>query len=93
MSEHNTEIQIYNKYSGKSEEELENIIEQINQFENLHIDKEAHYQQKNDEFHDSERDFYELSTEFKKKPTVKKKEQINKLELKVGFASERNKTN
>lgn len=46
MSEHDTEIQIYNKYSGKSEEELENIIEQINQFENLHIDKEAHYQQK-----------------------------------------------
>ena len=46
MYEHDTEIQIYNKYSGKSEEELENIIEQINQFENLHINKEAHYQQK-----------------------------------------------
>ena len=43
MTEHDTEIEIYNKYISKTEEELETIIEQINKFETDYYDKESEY--------------------------------------------------
>ena len=66
MTEHDTEIEIYNKYINKTEEELETIIEQINKFETDYYDKESEYRNLYDKSDDIEVKIAELEDELKK---------------------------
>ena len=73
MTEHDTEIEIYNKYINKTEEELETIIEQINKFETDYYDKESEYRNLYDKSDDIEVKIAELEDELAKKKVPKEK--------------------
>ena len=73
MTEHDTEIEIYNKYINKTEEELETIIEQINKFETDYYDKESEYRNLYDKSDDIEVKIAELEDELVKKKMPKEK--------------------
>ena len=76
MTEHDTEIEIYNKYINKTEEELETIIEQINKFETDYYDKESEYRNLYDKSDDIEVKIAELEDELKKREVPNKKKKI-----------------
>ena len=73
MTEHDTEIEIYNKYINKTEEELETIIEQINKFETDYYDKESEYRNLYDKSDDIELKIAELQAELDKREVPNKK--------------------
>ena len=73
MTEHDTEIEIYNKYINKTEEELETIIEQINKFETDYYDKESEYRNLYDKSDDNEIKIAEFEDELAKKKVPKEK--------------------
>ena len=73
MTEHDTEIEIYNKYINKTEEELETIIEQINKFETDYCDKESEYRNLYDKCDDIEVKIADLQDELAKEKVPKKK--------------------
>ena len=76
MTEHDTEIEIYNKYINKTEEELETIIEQINKFETDYYDKESEYRNLYDKSDDIEVKIAELQAELEKREVPNKKKKI-----------------
>ena len=73
MTEHDTEIERYNKYINRTEEELETIIEQINKFETDYYDKESEYRNLYDKSDDIEVKIAELEDELKKREVPNKK--------------------
>ena len=76
MTEHDTEIEIYNKYINKTEEELETIIEQINKFETDYYDKESEYRNLYDKCDDIEVKIAELQAELEKRQVPNKKKNL-----------------
>ena len=76
MTEHDTEIQIYDTYINKTEKQLETIIEQINKFETDYYDKESEYRNLYDKCDDIEVKIAELQDEHAKKKVTKEKKNM-----------------